>query len=47
MNWVFDMYSNVYQTAMMQPQNGQHNAAVAKDRTHVKRSSILGLFGRR
>ncbi len=47
MNWVFDAYSNVYQTAMMQSHTAEKNAAVAKDRIHVKRSAILRLFGRR
>ena len=47
MNWVFDTYSNVYATAMMQSHNAGKNAAVAKDRVHVKRSAILRLFGRR
>ena len=47
MNWVFDTYSSVYQTAMMQSQSGDHHAATAKERRHGKRHSIFGLFGRR
>jgi hypothetical protein len=47
MNWVFDTYSNVYSTAMMQTKSPDHHAAVAKDRSNGKRISILGLFGRR
>ncbi len=47
MNWVFDAYSNVYQAAMMQSHDSKHNAAPAKERVHVKRSAIFGLFGRR
>ncbi len=47
MNWVFNTYSSVYTTAMMQSQDGQHNAAPAKERVNAKRSAILNLFGRR
>lgn len=47
MNWVFDTYSNVYSTAMMQTQSADHHAATAKESRHGKRRSILGLFGRR
>jgi hypothetical protein len=47
MNWVLDTYSNVYRTAMMQSHDSKQDAATAKDRVHVKRSAILGLFGRR
>ena len=47
MNWIFDAYSNVYNAAMMQAQSDRHNAATAKERPHVKRTSILGIFGRR
>ena len=47
MNWVFDTYSNVYSTAMMQSQSAGQNAASAKESRHGKRRSILGLFGRR
>ena len=47
MNWVFDTYSNVYQAAMMQTQTEPNHVATAKERPHVKRSAIFGLFGRR
>jgi hypothetical protein len=47
MNWIFDAYSNVYTAAMMQAQSGQYNAATAKERSHVKRSSFFGIFARR
>lgn len=47
MNWVFDTYSNVYSTAMMQSQSVGHHAATAKEGRHDKRRSIFGLFGRR
>lgn len=47
MNWVFDAYSNVYNAAMMQTQTRGHDVATAKEQVHVKRSPILGFFGRR
>ena len=47
MNWIFDTYSNVYTTAMMQSQDSKQNAAIAKDRINAKRSAIFGFFGRR
>ncbi|MCX7344966.1 MAG: hypothetical protein NTU78_04385 [Alphaproteobacteria bacterium] len=47
MNWVFETYSNVYGAAMMQTKSAEHNAATAKERPNVKRTSIFGLFGRR
>ena len=47
MNWIFDTYSNVYTTAMMQPQSDGQIAATAKERPHAKLTSILGIFGRR
>lgn len=47
MNWIFDAYSNVYGAAMMQPQPALQDAAIAKDRSHAKRSTFRGLFGRR
>ena len=47
MNWIFDTYSNVYTTAMMQAQSDKQIAATAKERPYVKRTSILGFFGRR
>ena len=47
MNWVFDTYSNVYSTAMMQSHEVVQNAAPAKERVHAKRIAILKFFGRR
>ena len=47
MNWIFDAYTNVYQTAMMQSHEPKHDAAPAKERVHVKRAPLFGLFGRR
>jgi hypothetical protein len=47
MNWVFDAYSNVYSTAMMQSHNPEKNVAVAKDKAYVKRSAIFRFFSTR
>ena len=51
MNWIFDAYTNVYQTAMMQSQTPTHDVAPAKERIHAghkaKRAPLFGLFGRR
>ncbi|MFN4143031.1 hypothetical protein [Aestuariivirga sp.] len=47
MNWILDTYSNVYSTAMLQPHEPKANAAPAKERVHVKRPALFGLFGRR
>jgi hypothetical protein len=47
MNWIFDTYSNVYTTAMMQDQKSLHHAAPAKVRDNAKRSFILGFLTRR
>lgn len=47
MNWLFDAYSNVYYTAMMQSHELRQNAAPAKERVHAKRPTLSGLFGRR
>jgi hypothetical protein len=47
MNWIVEAYSNVYTTAMMQPQSAKHDIATAKERTHAKRSSLFRLLGRR
>jgi hypothetical protein len=51
MNWIFDAYTNVYQTAMMQSHEPKHDAALAKERVHAghkaKRAPLFGLFGRR
>jgi hypothetical protein len=51
MNWIFDAYTNVYQTAMMQSHEPKHDAASAKERVDVRRrpkvAPLFGLFGRR
>ncbi len=46
MNWIFDTYSNLYTTAMMQEQNHVHHAATAKEPTRGRCAPILKLFGR-
>ncbi len=46
MNWIFDTYSSLYTTAMMQQQNHEHYAATAKQRDHGRRLPLLKLFGR-
>ena len=46
MNWVFDTYSNVYQSAMMKTSSAAHHAATAKERAHGKRTSLFRFFGR-
>ncbi len=46
MNWVFDTYSNLYTTAMMQTNERPHNVAPAKERTNVRMSAIRRLLGR-
>lgn len=46
MKWVFEAYSNVYKTAMMQDVKYPDHAAIAKERGNGKRSSIFGRFGR-
>jgi hypothetical protein len=49
MNWIFDAYTNVYQTAMMQSHEPKHDAAPAKERVHAakKLAPLFGLLGRR
>lgn len=46
MNWIFDTYSNLYTTAMMQEQNHVHHAATAKERIRGRYLPMLKLFGR-
>lgn len=46
MNWIFNTYSTVYQTAMLQPQVSTRDAASAKSRVIAKPSRLLGLLGR-
>ncbi|MFN0192599.1 MAG: hypothetical protein ACKVP5_11600 [Aestuariivirga sp.] len=47
MNWIFDTYSNVYKTAMMQAENHDHHAASAKAAKNIKRHGLFGLFASR
>ena len=51
MNWIFDAYTNVYQTAMMQSHEPKHDVASAKERVHArlkpKTAPLFGLLGRR
>jgi len=48
MNWLFDAYSNVYGTAMMQALSDRRHVADAKERPSDKRTpSFLGFLGRR
>ena len=46
MNWLFEAFTNVYSTAMMQDVNRGEHAASAKDKANGKRSSGLGLIGK-
>jgi hypothetical protein len=47
MNSVYRTYSNVYNVALMHRANFEGGAAVAKDATHVRRTSLFGrLIGR-
>lgn len=45
MNWIFEAFTNVYSTAMMQDVSSAEHAAIAKDRANAKRSSH-GFAGR-
>ena len=51
MNWIFDAYTNVYQTAMLQSHEPKHDAASAKERVHArlkpKTAPLFGLLRRR
>ena len=47
MNWLYDAYSNVYSTAMLQDVKSREHAATAKDSADVKRSSLFGRLVRR
>jgi hypothetical protein len=47
MNWLFEAYSNVYRTAMLQDVASANDIATAKDGANDKRSSFLGHFRRR
>ena len=44
MNWIFDTYSNVYSTAMMQNAKNSHHSAPVREAKNV--STIARLFGR-
>ncbi len=45
MNWVFETYSNVYNTAMMQETKTSRHVAAAKSPKTI-RGSFARLFGR-
>jgi hypothetical protein len=45
MNWIFETYSNVYTTAMMQDAKSGNHAAVAKA-TKKSPGAFARLFGR-
>ncbi len=47
MNWIFDTYSNVYQTAMMQSKDAGHHAAPANERVRAGQGRLFGLLKRR
>jgi hypothetical protein len=47
MNWLFDTYSTIYTAAMMQDLKSPNHVADAKERKHVRRSTILGYLARR
>lgn len=47
MNWILDTYSNVYQTAMLQPQVYRQDVATAKVPVGAKASKLFGLLKRR
>jgi hypothetical protein len=47
MKWVFETYSNVYQTAMMQDSNKKQHVAPAKASGNGKRSTVFGFLSRR
>jgi hypothetical protein len=46
MNWIFEAYTNVYSTALMQGVDGQAHAATAKDVASTKPGRLARLFGR-
>jgi hypothetical protein len=46
MNWVFETYSTVYRTAMMQD-TSRHHPVAAKSRTIAKRPLLRDLLFRR
>ncbi len=45
MNWVFEAYSNAYNTAMMNGHNSEASFAVAKQMETKKLGRIARLFG--
>ena len=46
MNWIFEAYTNVYSTALMQGVNGPAHAATAKETAPAKPGRIARLLGR-
>lgn len=47
MNWVFEAYSNTYNTAMMNNRNSANHIAVAKGAEDKKASRFIRLFSRK
>jgi hypothetical protein len=47
MNWVFEAYSNAYNTAMMNGRGIEANFAIAKQMEVKKLGPIARLFGRK
>ncbi|MFO0994947.1 MAG: hypothetical protein U1E67_23795 [Hyphomicrobiales bacterium] len=46
MNWIFEAYTNVYSTALMQGVNGPAHAAGAKEAASAKPGRLARLLGR-
>ena len=46
MNWIFEAYTNVYSTALMQGVNGPAHVASAKEVVSTKPGRLARLFGR-
>ena len=46
MNWIFEAYTNVYSTALMQGVDGPAHAASAKEGALAKPNRLTRLFGR-
>jgi hypothetical protein len=46
MHWIFETYSNVYNTALMQESKRHDHAANAKKLPEGRRSALARIFGR-
>ena len=46
MNWIFEAYTNVYSTALMQGVDGPAHAACAKESVSAKPGRLARMFGR-